>query len=59
VRCSLRRQVCLDEETLRKPETLTHTFGRSAAAIICQLIPKATSEEFPQGWHKTVSERRP
>jgi hypothetical protein len=59
VRCSLRRQVCLDEQTSRKLEALTHTFGRSAAAIIRQLIPKATPEEFPQGWHKAVSDRRP
>jgi predicted DNA-binding protein len=48
----------LDAETWRKLETLTHTFGRSAAEVIRQLIAQATSEDFPESWHLAVNERR-
>jgi predicted transcriptional regulator len=48
----------LDAATSQKLETLTHTFGRSAAEVIRQLIAQATPEDFPQSWHLAVDERR-
>jgi hypothetical protein len=33
---------------------LMHTFDRSAAAIIRQLIAQARPEEFPERWHLAV-----
>jgi hypothetical protein len=37
---------------------LMHTFDRSAAAIIRQLIAQARPEEFPERWHLAVREHR-
>jgi predicted DNA-binding protein len=48
----------LDAATSQKLETLTHTFGRSAAGVIRQLIAEETSEDFPESWHLAVNERR-
>jgi predicted transcriptional regulator len=47
----------LDEATSQKLETLTHTFGRSAAEVIRQLIAQATPEDFPLDWHLAAAER--
>jgi predicted DNA-binding protein len=41
----------LDAVTSQKLETLTHTFGRSAAEVIRQLIVQAKFEDFPESWH--------
>jgi predicted DNA-binding protein len=48
----------LDAVTSQKLETLTHTFGRSAAEVIRQLITQAQPEDFPRSWHLAVNERR-
>jgi predicted DNA-binding protein len=48
----------LDAVTSQKLETLTRTFGRSAAEVIHHLIAQATSEDFPESWHLAVNERR-
>jgi predicted DNA-binding protein len=47
------------DETLRKLETLTQTFQRSAAEVIRQLIAQARPEHFPQSWLLAAQERRP
>jgi predicted transcriptional regulator len=47
-----------DDETLRKLDTLTQTFQRSAAEVIRQLIAQARPEEFPQSWRLAEEERR-
>jgi len=36
---------------------LTHTFGRSAAEVIRQLIAQVTPEDFPLDWHLAAAER--
>jgi predicted transcriptional regulator len=48
----------LDEVTSRTLAALTQTFDRSAADVIRQLIAQADPEDFPQGWHLAVEERR-
>jgi predicted transcriptional regulator len=48
----------LDDETLRKLETLTQAFHRSAAEVIRQLIAQATPEAFPPSWQTALDERR-
>jgi predicted transcriptional regulator len=48
----------LDDETLRKLETLTQTFQRSAAEVIRQLIAQARPETFPPSWRIAAEERR-
>jgi hypothetical protein len=49
----------LDAVTSQKLEMLTHTFGRSAAEVIRQLIAQARPEDFPESWHTAAMERRP
>jgi predicted transcriptional regulator len=49
----------LDEVTLRKLETLTQTFRRSAAEVIRQLVAQANLKDFPPSWEMVVEERRP
>jgi hypothetical protein len=44
----------LDTVTSHKLETLTKTFGRSAAELIRQLIAQATPETFPESWRLTA-----
>jgi predicted transcriptional regulator len=51
-------QLRLDEETSRTLARLTHTFGRSAAEVIRQLVAQANPEDFPQSWQLAVEERR-
>jgi hypothetical protein len=48
----------LDEVTSRKLATLTQTFHRSAAEVVRQLIVQAKPEDFPEGWHLALNERR-
>jgi hypothetical protein len=49
----------LDAVTSRKLAAFMHTFERSAAAIIRELIAQATPEDFPPSWHMAAIEPRP
>jgi hypothetical protein len=52
-----RFQLRLDDASGQKLEMLMHTFHRSGADVIRQLIGQATPEAFPQRWHLAVGER--
>lgn len=54
-KCGLR----LDAVTSRKLAAFMHTFERSAAAIIRELIAQASPEDFPPSWHMAAIEPRP
>jgi predicted DNA-binding protein len=54
-KCGLR----LDAVTSRILAAFMHTFERSAAAIIRELIAQASPEDFPPSWHMAAIEPRP
>jgi hypothetical protein len=48
----------LDKPSQIKLQQLVKEFGASKAAIIRQLIARATPEDFPKTWHMRAAERR-
>jgi predicted transcriptional regulator len=48
----------LDDETSEKLDTLTRTFGCSAAEVLRHLVAQATPEDFPQSWRLAAAAHR-